>query len=416
MKIIKSHEKQNLFNSLIKKKFSVKKEYANLTPFDPEAETSKFYKIYLPTMTKQYIENLKIQKFDMINNILKKNKSLTYIAAGAYNLLKLNDDLISLFKIIIKIAQADEKNLQEVSEYYFKHEGKGIRPKTLILISKYIYECKYNTSNFFESDHEYTKLFAACVEILHNASLLHDDIIDNSDKRRNSITAHNLFGIRNTVYGANFLISKSASVLAELDIGQLNEIYSEMVNNLTYGEVQQSLKNPDLDNLEHSFYVYMVKTYYKTASLISLSLRGVALIYELDESIQRDLFNLGLHIGMVFQLIDDVLDVTIDTAKMKKPAFKDIQEGVINSYILYEIADMKEGVIDMAKRKFKGKDDIKNIKLAIEEGCGVLKTINLAMDHLLEAFTILNNNPFFIENNTKYIILEYFYKLINRQY
>ncbi len=419
MKIFKSHSIKISRNKSLIKYFSIKREYQNLKVFTPEEESSKFYKYYFKPMTNNELEIMKTEKLEQINNIINTDRSLSKTFNNLYSGVNAAIHLKDVVKIIHKITETDEKNLQELSEYYFKADGKRIRPLTLIMISKYIYECKYkNGENYFNSieHNNYIKLFAASVEILHNASLLHDDIIDNSDKRRNSATAHNIYGIRNTVYGANFLISKAASLLAELDKGQLNEIYSAMVNNLTYGEVQQSLKNSDLDNIDNAFFIYMIKTYYKTASLISLSLRGVGVIYNLDEALQRDLFNLGLHIGLVFQLIDDVIDVQYDSNEIKKPAFKDIQEGIINSYLLFEIADNNDEVLQLAKRKFKTQGDIDRTKHIIANGCGVLKTVNLAMDHLIEAFKILNNNPFFIENNTKTMLLEYFNKLIYRKY
>jgi geranylgeranyl pyrophosphate synthase len=404
-------------NNLTHKHFAVKKQFQNLTPFNAEDEISKFYKKYFNPMKKQDLEEMRTTKLEKINTYIN-NKSLLHKLTTAYQSYNTQIDLVNVFKIINKISNSEEKNLQELSEYYFKNEGKGIRPYTLILISKYIYECCNRDNNYFNSEehNNYVKPFAACVEVLHNASLLHDDIIDNSDKRRNSLTAHNVFGIRNTVYGANYLISRAASLLAESDKGQLSEIYSLMVGNLTYGEVQQSLRKSNLDDIDQAFQIYMIKTYYKTASLIALSLRGVGVIYELDDSLQRELFNIGLHIGLVFQLIDDVLDVMYDSIKIKKPAFKDIEEGVINSYILYEISEGSMDVLNMAKRKFKEPGDIERIKKVVLEGNGVLKTINLAMDHLIESFKILNDNPFFIENDTKHILYKYFNNLINRNY
>jgi geranylgeranyl pyrophosphate synthase len=420
MKILKNNPAGKLIKyKIFHKYFSIKRDYQRLEIFTPEDESSKFYKNYFKPMSQNELETMKYDKLEYINNIIKKDRSISSTFNKIQTNVNASLDLKDVLKIIHNITETEEKNLQELSEYYFKAEGKRIRIYILIMISKYIFECKYkNGENYFNSlEHKnYVKLFAATVEILHNGSLLHDDIIDNSDKRRNSPTAHKVYGIKNTVYSAKFIISKAASLISELDKGQLNEIYSAMVNNLTYGEVQQSLRNPDLDNIDSAFFVYMIKTYYKTASLISLSLRGVGIIYDLDHTLQRDLFNVGLHIGLVFQLIDDVIDVQYDSNQIKKPAFKDIQEGIINSYILYEIADENEEVLQMAERKFKNQGDIERIKFIIRDGCGVLKTENLALDHLIEAFKILNNNPFFVENNTKTILMEYFNKLIYRKY
>jgi all-trans-nonaprenyl-diphosphate synthase len=294
----------------------------------------------------------------------------------------------------------------------------------------------YNDGDYFNSEihKKHVLPFAACVEVLHNASLLHDDIIDNSDKRRNFTTAHNIFGIRNTVFGANYLISKSANFITELEIDHLNEIYSSMVYHLTYGECKQSLNKNSLENIDDSFKIYMVKTYYKTASLIALGLRGIGCIYNFDLEMQKNLFNIGLHIGIVFQLVDDVMDVLYDTNKTKKPALKDLAEGIINSHVLFEIEDenkkivlennlqgqgnknVKERIIyNLAKGKFKNEGDIKKIVEILNSGKGIIKTQNLALDHLLECHKILSH-PFFKNNKSKSGIYQCFNFLINRNY
>jgi geranylgeranyl pyrophosphate synthase len=414
MKIYKTIFKQKF----VYRSFAIKRDYKNLTEFKPEEEIAKFYKNYFKTMTKEELENLKATKLEKINAILNKGNSFSAKVALAYNTVSTQSDMINIVSIINKISGSEEKNLQELSEYYFKQDGKRIRPYMLTLLSKYIYECKFRDTkeNYFDSEihNKYVKPFAACVEVLHNASLLQDDIIDNSDKRRNSLTAHNVFGIRNTVYGANYLISRCASLLAELDKGQLNEIYSLMVGNLTYGEVQQSLRVHNLHDIEKSFETYMIKTYYKTASLMALSCRGIGVIYDLDDTLQRELFNIGLHNGMVFQFIDDCLDVMYDSVKIKKPAFKDIEEGITNAYLLYEVYEGSRDIIEMAKRKYKGQGDIEAVKKIISNGTGVLKTFNVALDHLIEVFHIINDNPFFADNSSKYILFKYFNLLGNR--
>ena len=158
----------------------------------------------------------------------------------------------------------------------------------------------------------------------------------------------------------------------------------------------------------------MHKTYYKTASLLALSLRGVGIIYDLNLDYQRKLFDLGLHIGIVFQLVDDVLDVLYDSIKIKKPALKDLTEGVINSHILYECI-FDPDMLELASRKFKGEKDIDKAVEILRNGLGILKTQNLAIDHLLDSIDIISSD-FFIENNTRKDLLKCFLYIVNRCY
>ena len=184
----------------------------------------------------------------------------------------------------------------------------------------------------------------------------------------------------------------------------------------SYGECQQTLKKKNIEDLDEYFKTYMNKTYYKTASLLALSLRGIGIIYDLDQDIQKKLFNLGIHLGFVFQLVDDVLDVQSDSAILQKPALQDLKEGVINSHVLFEIQDDKTGkVLEMVKRKFTEKGDIDNMLEILKKGNGILKTRNLTYDHMMESLNNLND-PFFVNNSTKKTLLMCFNMLLNRNY
>lgn len=422
-------------NKIIKSGKKPSSEYTPLTTYEPDEEVLKFYKIYLnddPALSKSHYENLYKSKFDYIQNLntstFDQNIGKWTSLASGFNkftgILEMQSELKEVIKIITtKITVSKETELQDLSEYYFKMGGKMIRPYLLISVSKYMYECVYGEGkDYFDSEihKQYVAPFSACVEVLHNASLLHDDIIDNSDQRRSLATAHNVFGIRNTVFAANYIISRAANLLTELDIQHLNEIFSSMVYFLTYGEYQQSLRTFDMDNVENAFQVYMLKTYYKTASLLALSLRGIGIIYKFDEMKQRQLFNLGLHIGLVFQLVDDVIDVIYDSSSTKKPTNKDLIEGLINSYILFEMQDEKKKnesaqMVQMAKRKFKQEGDVEKTLKYLESGKGIIKTQNLALDHMIECYKILDE-PFFKNNASKLSLYQCFNFLINRKY
>jgi all-trans-nonaprenyl-diphosphate synthase len=431
---------QKLFFSTNNLSLNNKEKYKSLTIFQPDDEILKFYNKYLTTDNKspdkEEYNKMYNTKLEYLNEkiSMEGNKGKGFLNSSATiqkltkfsGLLEYKHEMSDILKIITeKITHSDDKGLKETSEYYFKSSGKMIRPYLLMLIARYISDC-LNTSkdkvDYFHTDihNKYVKPFAACVEVLHNASLLQDDIIDNSAKRRNLQTAHNVFGIRNTVFGSNYIISRASNIITSLEIIHLNEVYSSMVYYLTYGECQQSLSKPNLENIHESLRVYLIKTYYKTASLIAMGMRGIGVIYGLDENLQRSLFNLGLHIGIVFQLIDDVMDVLYDSAKIQKPALIDMHEGVINSYVLFEIADEmkfadKKCMLELAKRKFKEEGDIEKSLRILNEGKGIIKPQNLAIDHLIECLKILEN-PFFIESENRKSLLNCLNYLISRNF
>lgn len=420
------------------------KEFTPLAEFDPSPEIIKNYKKYMNlNLDKSELKKIYKDKINLLKHKSKDNNIENINIADSYSFLtNLNDfkrELKDVKNFILEnISEPEENKLKELSEYNFLFMGKMVRPVLIILVSKYIHECKIkmkNTSNkalaqsvlnqdlddienedFFKSKkfNNIVKPFAACVEVVHNASLLHDDIIDNSNERRSRKTAHNIYGIRETVFSANFIISKAANLIIDLGYPHLNQIYSGIVLKLTEGECQQSLKINNLKNLDESFNVYMHKTYYKTASLLALALRGVAIIYDLNLEYQKKLFDLGLHLGLVFQLVDDVLDVLYDSTKIKKPALKDLKEGIINSHILYECI-LNEEMLELAMRKFNNTNDIEKAIEILNKGLGILKTQNLALDHLLNSVDIIDDE-FFIENNTKKDLFRCFHYMINRFY
>lgn len=327
-------------------------------------------------------------------------------------------------------SDVEHSKLQEINEYYFKMAGKMIRPHFLIQLANYIYEClekndksgKYSTK-FVNSELFKNKVvpFAACIEALHNASLLQDDIIDNSDTRRSQISAHNRFGIRNTVFSSNIILSKAAIVITDIEVDHLSEVFSKIVFDLTYGEYEQSINKPFIigdkfDEIDSNLKNYMIKTYYKTASLIALSFKGLALIMNLNHNQQATLFNLGLHLGTLFQVVDDIIDVQSSSATLKKPAFKDISEGVVNTHVIYEMnGKNKDIVLELIKRKFKGKDDIELIKSILSEGNGIIKSQNLALDHLISTLTVMDDE-FFTDSEIKQNLFKSIIFMFNRNF
>lgn len=459
----KYNNSKNLTNKFLIKNFSTNEnqEFIPLEDFNPSPEILKHYKKYIEiNIEKSEMKKNYEGKLSYIKEKSGNENSNKITLSNAYSFLsnvnEFNRELKKIRNYIItEIAEKDEGTLKELSEYNFEKMGKMIRPILIILFSKYIHESinnlkekkikefsntnnpeeiknllsKYFMENklnelvknfnqnedFFTSKkyNEIVKPFAACVETIHNASLLHDDIIDNSNERRNRKTAHNIYGIRETVFSANFIISKSANIINELSYPHLSQIFSSIILKLTEGECQQSLRMNNLEKIDECFYIYMHKTYYKTASLLALSFRGIAIIYDLNTEYQRKLFNLGLHLGIVFQLVDDVLDVS-ESEKIQKPALKDLKEGVINSHILYEIV-FSEKMKEMASRKFKGENDIEKVLEILNLGLGIIKTECLSLDHLIDSVDIITDE-FFVNNNTKDDIFRSFSFIINRQY
>ena len=157
----------------------------------------------------------------------------------------------------------------------------------------------------FEATHYYQKVacLAACIEIAHNASLLQDDIIDHADSRRSTKAAHKVFGTATSIFASNFMISRASRMLTEIfpESVHVSQLFSTVLCNLVFGELIQAKRdmgNPDMlltesilaeqtdvipfDSNEY-FNSYIAKTYYKTASMISLGCRGIGVLMNFED-------------------------------------------------------------------------------------------------------------------------------------
>lgn len=152
------------------------------------------------------------------------------------------------------------------------------------------------------------KALSACIEIAHNASLLQDDIIDRADQRRSQKAAHKIYGASNSVFSSDYMISRASRMLTEVfETTHISQIFSTILYNLVFGELIQAKRDmskkgqeDDQYNVDEYFHSYIAKTYYKTASMISLGCRGLGIIYDLDIEAQRRLFDFGAHLGIAF--------------------------------------------------------------------------------------------------------------------
>ncbi len=171
----------------------------------------------------------------------------------------------------------------------------------------------------FEETPFYEKVacLAACIEIAHNASLLQDDIIDHADSRRSTKAAHKVFGPATSIFASDFMISRASRMLTEIfpESVHMSQLFSTVLCNLVFGELIQAKRDMgSADKISEVgedkvrffdsaayFDSYIAKTYYKTASMISLGCRGMAVMMNFDDcEAHRSLFNFGAHLGIAF--------------------------------------------------------------------------------------------------------------------
>lgn len=205
---------------------------------------------------------------------------------------------------------------------------------------------------------------AEITELIHTASLLHDDVIDNSIVRRSSPSANIAFGNKMAVLAGDFLLARASVALARLRDPEVIELVATVIANLVEGEFMQ-LKNTALDEskpvwTEDVLTFYLQKTYLKSASLISKSCRSAALLGNCSSDVVEAAYSYGKNLGLAFQLVDDMLDYTISEKELGKPAGADLELGLATAPLLFAWKEQEE-LGSLVGRRFQGEGDVQRV-------------------------------------------------------
>ena len=221
--------------------------------------------------------------------------------------------LAAVDDVIRRSLHSDVALVRNVAEYIVSGGGKRLRPVLLVLSAS---ACGYRGNDHY--------VMAAVVELIHTATLLHDDVVDESSMRRGRPTANAEFGNAASVLVGDFLYSRAFQMMVRLDRMRVLEVLSDATNVIAEGEVLQLLncRNPDVDEAR---YLDVVRR--KTAKLFEASMRLGAILADADRTLEDALGDYGMHLGTAFQLIDDVLDYSGDATVIGKNLGDDLAEG-----------------------------------------------------------------------------------------
>jgi octaprenyl-diphosphate synthase len=223
------------------------------------------------------------------------------------------DDMEQVDALIRRRLASDVVLINQVAEYIIGAGGKRLRPMLLLLAGRAL-------GHGGADAHQ----LAAVVEFIHTATLLHDDVVDESDLRRGRSTANAVWGNAASVLVGDFLYSRSFQLMVELDRMEVMRILANTTNAIAEGEVLQLLhvRNPDTDE---AAYLRVIER--KTAVLFAAATRLGALLAGADAQVQQRLHDYGLNLGYAFQIADDVLDYAADAATLGKNLGDDLGEG-----------------------------------------------------------------------------------------
>jgi all-trans-nonaprenyl-diphosphate synthase len=284
-------------------------------------------------------------------------------------LAPVENDLRILTDNLKKLIGARHPILGAAAEHLFEAGGKRIRPAIVLLVSR-------ATMSDHDITHRHRRL-AEITEMIHTASLVHDDIVDEADLRRNVETVHKLFDNRIAVLAGDFLFAQSSWYLANLDNLQVVKLLSEVIRDFAEGEILQGL---NLFDTSASIDSYLDKSYYKTASLMANSAKAAGVLSEVDPEIAESLYSYGRNLGLAFQIVDDILNFTGSTEVLGKPAGSDLASGNLTAPVLYAL-EQKPYLEILIEREFSKEDDINKALELIKESDGIEKSRELAANH-----------------------------------
>ncbi|KAI3840808.1 hypothetical protein MKW92_034794 [Papaver armeniacum] len=306
------------------------------------------------------------------------------------------DELSLIGNRLREMVVAEVPKLASAAEYFFKMgvEGKRFRPTVLLLMASALNvslpgSVPDTVANFSDELRTRQQCIAEITEMIHVASLLHDDVLDDADTRRGVRSLNFLMGNKLSVLAGDFLLSRACVALASLKNTEVVTLLATVVEHLVTGETMQMASTSEQ---RCSMDQYMQKTYYKTASLIANSCKAIALLAGQATDVAMLAYNYGRNLGLAYQLIDDVLDFTGTSASLGKGSLSDIRHGILTAPILFAIEEFPQ-LQEVINRGF---SDPADVDLALEylgKSRGIQRAKELATEHANLAASAINSLP-----------------------
>ena len=305
-------------------------------------------------------------------------------------------NLSNLENRLIEVSSSQNKYLEEISQYLIKAGGKRFRPLIALLAGKFGDPVK--TAKVIDA--------GVAVELIHIGSLYHDDVIDNATTRRGVQSSNSKWNSTLSILAGDYLLARSSELAAEQlgleSVKLLASTYAELVEGQTK-EIEISY------DLNHSIDDYMKVIEGKTASLIRTSAKLGAIASNADEEVIDALSNWGWNCGIIFQISDDLLDITSTSEVLGKPAGNDLLEGTYTLPVLIALNQNKEKFSEILQGISEGKIEVTKVLKEFKDSQIISETkdvINRYYNRSVEAIYNLKNHELFsvLENINSYLI------------
>lgn len=297
----------------------------------------------------------------------------------------LKDDLRQTKEMIHGKIFIRNQQVNEAAKDIFQSSGKMIRPAYSLLFSRL----------GPESEPERARVMAAAIEIFHNATLIHDDIIDEGNMRRGKPTIQAAYGKKSAVYAGDYLLSVCFRMTHpyrhEIDV---QGILTRAMERVIGGELHQLDQSY---NQEMTIRRYLTQIRGKTAELFALACFSGAVESGMSEKNQWLSYRIGVQIGMAFQLMDDLLEYTQDESVWEKTMFQDLRNGIYTAPILFSMKRSPAFFKEQFKKVEYTEKDILDIRKELTNTQGIREAIQLAERYTNKALKLIDELPEFEE-------------------
>jgi len=279
------------------------------------------------------------------------------------------EDSKSVDALIVRRLRSDVVLINQIGHYIVNSGGKRLRPLSVLLAAR---ACGYCGAHHID--------MAAVIEFIHTATLLHDDVVDSSELRRNQETANVVWGNEASVLVGDFLYSRAFEMMVDVGSMRIMEILAHATNRIAEGEVLQLLNTKDPDTNEARYMEVIVR---KTATLFEAGTRLGAVLAESPDFIETAMADYGRHLGIAFQLVDDALDYDTGNAELGKNVGDDLDEGKPTLPVLraMQVGTTEQRQLLREAIERGGRERIDDVIRAIASTDAIQYTTQLALDH-----------------------------------
>lgn len=292
----------------------------------------------------------------------------------------IKEEMIEFQVYFKELMKSDVFLLNIITKYIIRNKGKQMRPMFVFLSAKLNGEIQHSTH-----------VAAAMIELMHTATLVHDDVVDNSDKRRGVFSIKALWRSKIAVLVGDYFLAKGLSISVDNNEFDLLRILSGAVNEMAEGELIQLEKSRSLNITEEVYFEIIRK---KTATLISSATSAGAKSVKASNEVVANMSDLGTYIGIAFQLKDDLFDYQSNSV-IGKPIGNDIQEKKMTLPLIYALENSKKSesrkILKIVKKKNKSNQNIKQVIDFVKKSGGVNYAEAKMTDYKNKALEILKN-------------------------